>query len=68
MISTKLINVFKTMALTENARKMFNRNIFTNQIMLREVDDRKEMLRSLPAMDEGTAGEKALEVDSIIQQ
>nr|CAI5857558.1 unnamed protein product [Callosobruchus analis] len=35
-------------------------------VKCRDVIDRKEMLRSLPSVDEGTAGEKAVDVDSLI--
>lgn len=34
----------------------------------RDVVDRKEMLKSMPAIDEGTAGEKAQGIDSLLQQ
>lgn len=33
----------------------------------RDVVDRKEMLKSMPAIDEGTAGEKAQGIDSLLQ-
>jgi len=34
--------------------------------MLCKVEDRKEMLASLPKKDEGTAGEKSIDIDSLI--
>ncbi|RZC38831.1 28S ribosomal protein S11, mitochondrial, partial [Asbolus verrucosus] len=35
---------------------------------LRDVVDRKEMLRSLPTLDDGSAGEKAMDVDLLIHK
>lgn len=55
-----LIDLLKT--------KLTLRPISSTAPLLRDVDDRKEMLRSMPAMDEGTAGEKSLDIDSIIYQ
>lgn len=43
-------------------------NLSSTSIRLREVEDRKEMLRSLPTKDEGTAGEKLLDIDTMITQ
>ncbi|KAL9900620.1 mitochondrial ribosomal protein S11 [Glossina fuscipes fuscipes] len=34
--------------------------------VLRKVEDRKEMLASLPAKDEGTAGEKSIDIDTLM--
>uniref|UniRef100_A0A0K8TSA4 Putative mitochondrial ribosomal protein s11 n=1 Tax=Tabanus bromius TaxID=304241 RepID=A0A0K8TSA4_TABBR len=34
---------------------------------LRKVEDRKEMLASLPAKDEGTVGERAVDIDTLIK-
>lgn len=33
---------------------------------LHKVEDRKEMLASLPAKDEGTAGEKSIDIDNLL--
>ncbi|KAJ8941800.1 hypothetical protein NQ318_015925 [Aromia moschata] len=44
------------------------RNITVSAQRCRDVVDRKEMLRSLPAADEGAAGEKAVDVDASIQK
>lgn len=33
---------------------------------LHKVEDRKEMLASLPAKDEGTAGEKSIDIDTLM--
>lgn len=44
------------------------RNLSLTAARLREVEDRKEMLKSLPTKDEGTAGEKVLDIDTMITQ
>lgn len=38
---------------------------FTTTNKLYKVEDRKEMLASLPAKDEGTAGEKSIDIDNL---
>lgn len=43
------------------------RSIFTNAAQFRDVTDRKKMLKSVPAIDEGTEGEKGINIDSFIQ-
>lgn len=45
-----------------------SRGLQATSLRQREVDDRKEMLRSLPTKDEGTAGEKLLDIDTMITQ
>lgn len=44
------------------------RSICTSYVRNRDVIDRKEMLRSLPALDEGTVGEKAVDIDSTFRK
>lgn len=44
-----------------------SRAISTAIPQFRDVTDRREMLRSVPKLDEGSAGEKAIEVDYFIQ-
>jgi len=34
----------------------------------RKAEDRKEMLASLPAKDEGTVGEKTVDIDTLINR
>lgn len=41
------------------------RNIFTS-LNRRKAEDRREMLASMPAKDEGTQGEKALDIDNLL--
>lgn len=43
------------------------RTLTTTVPKFREITDRKEMLRSLPKADDGSAGEKAIEVDYFVQ-
>lgn len=35
---------------------------------LRKVEDRKAMLASLPSKDEGTVGERSIDIDSMIDK
>ncbi|KAF5283959.1 hypothetical protein FQR65_LT13651 [Abscondita terminalis] len=63
MISNKLININKLCSFYVNKLK-----ICTSAAVFREVEDRKLMLRSMPALDEGTAGEKAIEIDSHLSE
>lgn len=44
------------------------RSLFLTQNKLREVEDRKIMLKSAGTKDEGTAGEKLLDIDTMITQ
>ncbi|XP_063918905.1 small ribosomal subunit protein uS11-like [Zophobas morio] len=44
------------------------RSFFMGAQRFRDVIDRKEMLRSVPKMDEGSVGEKVLDVDTLIHQ
>ncbi|XP_066140996.1 small ribosomal subunit protein uS11 [Euwallacea fornicatus] len=45
-----------------------SRSISTNLTLYRDVVNRKEMLKSLPTMDEGTAGEKTAAIDQILHE
>lgn len=69
MLSSKLISSFRKILINEYTHNKINlRNISVTTRQCREVDDRKEMYRSLPTMDEGTAGEKAADIDALINQ
>ncbi|KAK9696788.1 Ribosomal protein S11 [Popillia japonica] len=60
---------FRKILINEYTHNKINlRNISVTTRQCREVDDRKEMYRSLPTMDEGTAGEKAADIDALINQ
>lgn len=58
---------FQKLTLQENLLNN-TRSIFLGNLKLRDVDDRREMLRSVPIKDEGAAGEKAMEMDILISQ
>lgn len=45
-----------------------SRTISTTLTNYRDVVDRREMLRSVPTKDEGTVGEKTVDIDSTIRQ
>lgn len=57
-------------AILQHAR----RNVIQNQqivllhtsSVVRKAEDRKEMLASMPAKDEGTAGEKSVDIDTLL--
>lgn len=67
MFRYKIINIVKN---------LYNRNVFfnnsnsiaTSAVNNRDVVDRKEMLRSLPALDEGTIGETGVDIDSMFRK
>lgn len=68
MLSTRLLAGFRKLYIFDSSRlELSIRNISTTTATCREVDDRREMLRSLPAPDEGTAGERAVDIDARIQ-
>lgn len=67
MLRNNLCSLFRNLNILETQLSN-GRTIFTNAPKLREVTNRKEMLKSLPSTDEGTAGEKAIDVDSLISQ
>lgn len=43
-----------------------SRHISTSSTKFRDVVDRKLMLKSMPKEDQGTAGEKAVDIDTLI--
>ncbi|KAH8359108.1 hypothetical protein KR093_004295 [Drosophila rubida] len=59
------INCLKQCAL--NAATPSNSLMHTSAC-LRKVEDRKEMLASMPAKDEGTIGEKSVDIDTLIDR
>ncbi|XP_018334898.1 uncharacterized protein LOC108743801 [Agrilus planipennis] len=60
---TNLVNLSSHSSLAH-----YLRYISTTSSFRREVTDRREMLKSLPSKEEGTVGEKAIDIDSIIQR
>ncbi|CAH0550559.1 unnamed protein product [Brassicogethes aeneus] len=68
MLRNSLCSLLKNISITEKCAQSNVKTLFTSAANLRDVTDRREMLRSMPAADEGTAGEKAVDVDSLINQ
>ncbi|CAG9860488.1 unnamed protein product [Phyllotreta striolata] len=62
MASKQLFSVFSKLVISTNSLNIA-RPICTTSSKLREVVNRKEMLKTVPAMDEGTQGEKSVEID-----
>ncbi|XP_055376508.1 30S ribosomal protein S11 [Condylostylus longicornis] len=50
------------------AKIILPNNTISTSSLLCKVEDRKQMLASLPKIDEGTAGEKSIDIDSLIQK
>ncbi|KAJ8973069.1 hypothetical protein NQ317_004406 [Molorchus minor] len=66
MLRRHLISFANTLFSVDKNVSNIVRAIHSSSQNCREVTDRKQMLRSLPTADEGTAGEKVLDVDSIL--
>lgn len=47
---------------------ILNKTCFHTNVILHKVEDRKMMMASLPAKDEGTKGEKSIAIDSLINR
>ncbi|XP_057656529.1 28S ribosomal protein S11, mitochondrial [Diorhabda carinulata] len=67
MAVTQLRNIFKNLLITGNSNGNV-RCLFTSTVYHRTVIDRKEMLRSLPKEDEGTHGEKSVDIDAVLSK
>ncbi|XP_034117471.1 28S ribosomal protein S11, mitochondrial [Drosophila albomicans] len=59
------INCLKQCALNAATPK---NSLMHTSACLRKVEDRKEMLASMPAKDEGTLGEKSVDIDTLIDR
>lgn len=59
---TKILDTFTS----RPCSNITSRGLFTSGTQHREVDDRKLMLKSMPVVDEGTAGESSVDIDSLI--
>lgn len=68
MLRNCISNLSLNHFLSNNQIGSLIRNIAISHVKYREVTDRKEMLKSVPTLDEGTAGEKSIDVDSLVQQ
>lgn len=63
MLRTKFLDIVKYLPNISFLNNL-SKNICLSAIRSRDVVDKKLMLRSLPATDEGTIGEKAIDLDS----
>jgi hypothetical protein len=70
MFSKQITSTFRKLLNVQNSILVKNdvRSLFVSSQRLRDVVDRREMLRSVPKLDDGSAGEKAYEVDNLITQ
>jgi len=66
MIRNSLGALFRSLAISESVAPNTTRYLFTSQTTFREALDRKEMMKSLPTADEGTAGEANKDIDTKI--
>uniref|UniRef100_A0A1I8QBU2 Ribosomal protein S11 n=1 Tax=Stomoxys calcitrans TaxID=35570 RepID=A0A1I8QBU2_STOCA len=57
-------------AAVQTSRRPLNQKTWANSFhtssIVRKAEDRKEMLASMPAKDEGTAGEKSIDIDTLL--
>ncbi|XP_013100022.2 small ribosomal subunit protein uS11m [Stomoxys calcitrans] len=57
-------------AAIQTSRRSLNQKTWANSFhtssIVRKAEDRKEMLASMPAKDEGTAGEKSIDIDTLL--
>ncbi|XP_022920103.2 uncharacterized protein [Onthophagus taurus] len=67
MLCNRFLKSFRTLYLNDHNRFNAIRTISLSNALKREVEDRKEMYKSLPVQDEGTTGEKAIDIDALIQ-
>lgn len=55
---------------SQNTRRPFLQKQWSSALhttsTLMKAEDRKEMLASMPAKDEGTAGEKSVDIDTLL--
>ncbi|KAJ8925408.1 hypothetical protein NQ315_009240 [Exocentrus adspersus] len=68
MLRNGLYNLLKNLSISENGVQENVRTLVTSLTRCRDVVDRREMLRSLPKPDEGTVGERTMDVDSSIHE
>lgn len=70
MFSKQITSSFRKLLSAQNNFLVNNnvRSLFLTGQKHRDVIDRKEMLRSVPKLDEGSAGERAYDVDNLIHQ
>jgi len=61
----RIINPFKLINIPSPAILGFTKQICTSGLLCK-AEDKREMRASLPVKDEGTLGEKSIDIDSII--
>ncbi|CAH2005783.1 unnamed protein product [Acanthoscelides obtectus] len=64
MFSYQALQLLKNITL-KSVTQTCKAPLSVSSVQCREVTDRREMLRSVPTLDEGTAGEKAVDIDSL---
>lgn len=67
MKTTVLAGIHFLKKCTANAVSSRSSYIHTSAF-LRKSEDRKEMLASMPAKDEGTIGEKSVDIDTLLNR
>ncbi|CAH1111257.1 unnamed protein product [Psylliodes chrysocephalus] len=60
--ANQLYSVFRNLVIS-NSNPTNVRTLFTATTRFREVVDRKEMLKTVPKLDEGTQGEQSVDID-----
>ncbi|XP_017779298.1 PREDICTED: 30S ribosomal protein S11 [Nicrophorus vespilloides] len=66
MLQSRLVAALKSLSIGQGVCRISAQPLSTTAAKCRQVEDRREMLKSLPAIDEGTSGEKAVDIDSMI--
>lgn len=68
MLRSLLVSQLKRIRFCTEFYNNTNRALLSTTPRCFKVEDRKEMLASLPQKDEGTAGENSIEIDAVLLQ
>lgn len=68
MFRTSIISNFKRLCITNDLCNASSIRALSTTTKCLKAEDRREMLASLPAKDEGTEGEKAVDIDNLINK
>lgn len=68
MFRTSIISHFKRLCITNELCNASSIRALSTTMKCLKAEDRREMLASLPAKDEGTEGEKAVDIDNLINK
>lgn len=60
-----LVNMLKNIIKNNGIYRLFTSNFSTTSRCLK-ADDRKELINSTPRRDQGTEGEKSMDIDNLI--